>query len=38
MNVQLVTHEQTDAQLSMLTLQPSSVEEIRANQETNPEL
>jgi len=38
MNVQLVTHGQTDAQLSMLTLQPSLVEEIQVNQENDLEL
>jgi len=38
MNVQLVTHGQTHAQLLALTLQPSLIEEIRLNQETDPEL
>ena len=38
MNVQLVTHGQTYAQLSAITLQPSLVEEIRVNLEVDSEL
>jgi len=35
--IQLVSHMQTNAQLSALTLQSSLVEEIRLNQESDPE-
>ena len=36
--IQLVSHEQTNAQLSALTVQSSLVEEIRLNQESDPKL
>jgi len=36
--IQLVSHGQTNAQLSALTIQSSLVEEIRLNQESDPEL
>ena len=38
MGVQLISHGQASLQLSALTLQPFVVEEIRVNQEINPEL
>ena len=38
MDVQLVSHGQTNVQLLALTLQPSLVDEIRAKQETNSKL
>ena len=36
--IQLVSHGQTRARLSVLTIQPSLEEEIRLNQESDPEL
>jgi len=38
MGVQLMSHVQASVQLSALTLQPSIVEEIQVNQQTNPKL
>jgi len=38
LGIQLVSHRQADVQLSTLILQPSIVEEIRVNQESDPEL
>jgi len=38
LGIQLVSQGQAHAQLSALTLQPSIVEEIRVNQESDPEI
>jgi len=38
LGIQLVSHRQVNFQLSALTLEPFIVEEIRANQESDPEL
>jgi len=38
LGIQLESHEQANAQLSVLTLQPSIVEEIWMNQESDPKL
>jgi len=38
LDVQLVSHGQASVQLLALTLQPSVVEEIQVNQETDPKL
>ena len=38
LGIQLVSYGQSNVQLSALTLQPSIVEEIRVNQESDPEV